>query len=66
VIALVGLAMLVSALLFWRHAHYGGISYPDSLRRVIPGVTLVTLGVQTAFSSFFLGLLNLKGEAQQR
>ena len=64
-IALAGLAMLVSAVLFWRHAHYGGISYPESLRRVIPGVTLVTLGVQTAFSSFFLGLLNLKAESQK-
>lgn len=65
-ITLAGLAMLMSAVLFWRHAHYGGISYPESLRRVIPGVTLVTLGVQTAFSSFFLGFLNLKGEAQHR
>lgn len=65
-IALAGLAMLVGAVLFWRHAHYGGISYPESLRRVIPGVTLVTLGVQTVFSSFFLGLLNLKAESQQR
>jgi glycosyltransferase involved in cell wall biosynthesis len=63
-IALAGLAMLVSAVLFWRHAHYGGISYPDSLRRVIPSVTLVTLGVQTAFSSFFLGLLNLKPRSE--
>jgi glycosyltransferase involved in cell wall biosynthesis len=64
-IALAGLVVLVSAVLFWRHAHYGGISYPESLRRVIPGVTLVTLGIQTAFSSFFLGLLNLKTESQE-
>jgi hypothetical protein len=64
-IALAGLALLVSAVLFWRQAHYGGISYPESLRRVIPGVTLVTLGIQTAFSSFFLGLLNLKPESQK-
>jgi hypothetical protein len=64
-IALAGLAMLVSAVLLWRHAHYGGISYPESLRRVIPGVTLVTLGMQTAFSSFFLGLLNLKAESRK-
>lgn len=63
-IALAGLTLLVSAVLFWRQAHYGGISYPESLRRVIPGVTLVTLGIQTAFSSFFLGLLNLKAESQ--
>src|SRR5437588_4278060 len=46
-LGLTGMAMLVSAVLFWRHANYGGISYPESLRRVIPAVTLVTLGVQT-------------------
>ena len=64
-LGLAGLAMLVSAVLFWRRAHYGGISYPESLRRVIPAVTLVTLGAQIAFSSFFFGLLNLKAESQK-
>jgi glycosyltransferase involved in cell wall biosynthesis len=61
---LTGFFLLVNALLFWRQAHFGGISYPESLRRVIPAVTLITLGVQTAFASFVLGLISLKPPQQ--
>lgn len=54
-----GFVILVMALLFWRRAGYGAISYPHSLRMVIPGVTSLTLGVQIFFASFFLGLLTI-------
>jgi len=55
-----GLAFLAAAVLKWRTARFGMMSYPDSLRLVIPAVTLTTLGVQTIFSSFFLSILELK------
>jgi hypothetical protein len=54
-----GIAVLIKAFLFWRAAGFGAISYPESLRQVIPAVTLITLGVQIIFSSFFLSILNL-------
>jgi hypothetical protein len=54
-----GGALLVNALLAWKHAGFGAMSYPESLRRVIPAVTMITLGVQIGFSSFFLSLLIL-------
>ena len=54
---LLGLGTLVVAFLFWRQADYGGISYPRSLRIVIPAVTLITTGVQLCFSSFLFQLL---------
>jgi hypothetical protein len=60
VIAAVGLGFLAAAILKWRAAGFGIISYPESLRLVIPAVTCVTLGVQTLFSSFFLSILELK------
>jgi hypothetical protein len=59
-IAAVGLGFLAAAILKWRAARFGIISYPESLRLVIPAVTCVTLGVQTLFSSFFLSILELK------
>jgi Glycosyl transferase family 2 len=59
-IATMGLGFLVAAILKWRAAGFGIISYPESLRLVIPAVTCVTLGVQTLFSSFFLSILELK------
>ena len=55
-----GLAFLSAAILKWQAAGFGQMSYPESLRLVIPAVTCVTLGVQTVFSSFFLSILELK------
>jgi len=60
IIATVGLGFLVAAVLKWRAAGFGIISYPESLRLVIPAVTCLTVGVQTLFSSFFLSILDLK------
>lgn len=59
-IAAIGLGFLAAAILKWRAAAFGIISYPESLRLVIPAVTCMTLGVQTLFSSFFLSILELK------
>jgi hypothetical protein len=59
-ISLIGLGFLAASILKWRAANFGIISYPDSLRLVIPAVTCTTLGVQTIFSSFFLSILDLK------
>ncbi len=58
-IFLVGVIKLLQAVLYWKAAHFGAISYPDSLRQVIPAVTLITMGVQVIFSSFFLSILDI-------
>lgn len=58
-LCLAGVFLLVRAVLFWKAAGFGEISYPDSLRQVIPAVTLVVLGLQVVFSSFFLSILGL-------
>jgi hypothetical protein len=52
--------LLANAILSWRSAHYGALSYPDSLRKIIPAVTLIMLGVQWLFFSFFLSVLQLE------
>lgn len=56
---LFGMLILFGALLSWRATGYGGMSYPDSLRRVIPAVTSITVGFQICFCSFFLSVLNI-------
>jgi hypothetical protein len=56
-----GLILLANAVLSWRDVNYGALSYPESLRRIIPAITLITLGVQWLFSSFFLSILQLRG-----
>ncbi len=64
---LFGLAVLLAGLLFflravwiWRQHHYGDLDYEENLRRLIPAATLIVLGVQTVFSSFFMSALGLK------
>ena len=60
VMCLAGIGFLVAAILKWKAAGFGGMSYPESLRLVIPAVTFMTLGIQMIFSSFFLSILDLK------
>jgi glycosyltransferase involved in cell wall biosynthesis len=59
-VLLAGMVLLVQALWVWRQAGYGPLSPEANLRRLIPAVTLVVVGVQTVFSSFFMSALGLK------
>ena len=59
-ILLGGTILLARALWFWRQADYGLLSPEDNLRRLIPAVTLIVLGIQSVFSSFFMSVLGLK------
>jgi len=52
--------LLIRALLIWKGAGFGEISYSENLRRVIPAMTLIAVGIQVIFSSFFLSVLGLK------
>jgi glycosyltransferase involved in cell wall biosynthesis len=60
---LAGAAILVSVFVRWAHAGFGalGDEYPTAL-----GVTLVGLGVQTIFGSFFIGLLTMRSRTDQQ
>jgi len=55
-----GLLLLGLAVEEWRVAGFGRLDYVHTMRRVIPGVTLSTLGFQTILSSFFLSILGLR------
>ena len=58
---LLGLAMFLRALWLWQQVHFGLLpSTEENLRRLIPAATLILLGVQTVFSSFFMSVLGLK------
>ena len=56
----VGLISSVGALVYWSQNHFGEIDPRFSMRLAIPGAVLFTLGFQTLFASFFLGILNTK------
>ena len=61
VVLLVGMILFLRALWLWQQAHFGLLpSTEENLRRLIPSATLLILGVQVVFSSFFMSVLGLK------
>ena len=60
-VLLAGIILFLHALWIWQRANYGVLpSMEDNLRRLIPAATLMILGVQGIFSSFFMSVLGLK------
>jgi glycosyltransferase involved in cell wall biosynthesis len=60
-VLLAGLGLFLRALWLWKQAHYGLLpSTEENLRRLIPAGTLMVLGIQAIFSSFFMSVLGLK------
>src|ERR1017187_3830418 len=60
-VLLAGILMFLRALWLWQQAHFGLLpSTEENLRRLIPTATLIVLGIQTIFSSFFMSVLGLR------
>ncbi len=55
-----GLATSAYAVGGWGRKHFGPLDYPHTMRLVIPGALLLTLGAQTIFASFFMSVLGLR------
>lgn len=58
VLVLVGLIPILHSVSLWAALRFGDLEVHEVLRLLMPGLTLVTLGVQVFFGSFMLGLLN--------
>jgi glycosyltransferase involved in cell wall biosynthesis len=60
-VLLAGMILLLRALWLWQQARFGLLpSMEENLRRLIPAATLMILGIQGVFSSFFMSVLGLK------
>ncbi len=55
-----GIALLAAAVNQWRLTGFGNLDYAETMRLVVPGVTLTALGFQTTLSSFFVSILGLR------
>ena len=56
---LAGTAAWIAGLEYWRMRQFGPLEVERTLRIVIPGVVLFTLGFQAVLSSFFLSVLGM-------
>jgi hypothetical protein len=57
---LLGFVSSLGAWIYWSNNQFGNLNPVLSMRLVIPGAVLFTLGFQVFFSSFFLGILNTR------
>jgi glycosyltransferase involved in cell wall biosynthesis len=57
---LVGGGLLLAAIRQWWLTGFGHLDYAYTMRFVVPGATLIALGFQTAFSSFFVSILGMR------
>jgi glycosyltransferase involved in cell wall biosynthesis len=65
-IFLIGMVLLARAMWLWGQFHFGELpSMEENLRRLIPAATLVVLGIQGIFSSFFMSALGLKTKTRK-
>ena len=55
-----GVSLIGVAVAEWVARDFGPLDYGQTMRWVIPGTLLVTLGVQAVLSSFFFSILGLK------
>jgi glycosyltransferase involved in cell wall biosynthesis len=58
--AALGLWLLLRAVAEWRMRHFGSLDYSETMRLVVPGVTVSVLGFHTILGCFFLSLLDLR------
>lgn len=59
---LVGLGLIASIFFKWEGEHFGPLPYSQTMRWVIPGVTLAALGLQLMLTSFMVDVLRMRRE----
>lgn len=57
---LIGIALSIMAVVFWKSTGFGTLLPEEVMKITIPAVTLIVLGVELIFSSFFIGVLNIR------
>jgi hypothetical protein len=55
-----GFISSIGALIYWGENRFGPIDPSLSMRLVIPGAVMFTLGIQIFFASFFISILNTR------
>lgn len=55
-----GVALILVTVNEWHRLHFGPLDYAHTMRWVIPGVTLITFGFQTIFSSFMVSIIGVR------
>lgn len=63
IMATLGISLVGKIIYQWSLNHFGPLNYPETMRFVVPGVTLVAIGFQTVIASIMGGVLKMQREA---
>lgn len=55
-----GIIISIAGVLIWKKNSFGQLDPTKIMRLLIPAVTIIILGIQILFASFFVGILNIK------
>jgi hypothetical protein len=66
IFVMVGAAMISGIALNWWSSNFGRLNYPETMRWVIPGVTLAAIGFQTMMAALMVGALKMHPQRANR
>ena len=64
-ITLVGIGLTIAAFGLWKSSMYGEMQPEMLMRLVIPSATLIQIGVELMFASFFIGILRINWRSNE-
>lgn len=59
-LTLAGVVMTIAAFVIWKGTSFGNLDPQEMMRMTIPALTLMVVGIETIFASFFIGILNIQ------
>jgi hypothetical protein len=57
--AFIGTGLIAFAFALWQRNSFGSLDYAQTMRLVIPGVTLIALGIQSILGSFMISIMSI-------
>ena len=57
---LIGLGLTIYAIVIWKSKSWGALNPIDVMPITIPAVYFIMIGIQVAFTSFIIGILNIE------
>lgn len=60
VLFMIGIIGSIIAVIIWKNNNFGNLDPSQMLRITIPSMTFIIYGIQLIFSSFFIGIFNIK------
>lgn len=60
VLTIIGLIITIMAFVIWGNASFGDLEPELMMKITIPAATLIAIGIELIFASFFLGILEIK------